>query len=192
MKYDVAVVSDCGDKLAVKYVDTYQNTLLKNDGCYVKISNVAGDVIREAISEHKRVYLPKNVPGELCISDVVICETDGLEKDKMIALSDMYRKMDYHLFNVSAMDYFDYLGAFNVLASMGYFITDKNREEKYLEIIESGDEGLISNLETYLENKDKLEKISYVYNKSRSFEKKVIECDSNEDLVKIIEDFNAR
>ena len=191
MKYDVAAVSDLGDKLEIKYVDTYQNSMLKNDGPYVKISNVAGDVIREALSEHKRVYITKNIQGELCVSDIIIYETDGLERDKMIALSNVYRKMDYCLFNVSAMDYFDFLGSFSVLASLGYFITDNNREEKYLEIIESGDENLISALEIYLENKDKLEKISYIYNKVRQFEKNVMICNTVEDLNNIIKDFDV-
>lgn len=191
MKYDVAAVSDLGDKLEIKYVDTYQNSMLKNDGPYVKISNVAGDVIREALSEYKRVYITKNIQGELCVSDIIIHETDGIERDKMIALSNVYRKMDYCLFNVSAMDYFDFLGSFSVLASLGYFITDNNREEKYLEIIESGDENLISVLENYLENKDKLEKISYIYNKVRQFEKNVMICNKVEDLNNIIKDFDV-
>lgn len=191
MKYDVAAVYDNGDNLSVQRVDTYQNSLMKGDGQYVRISNVAGDMIREALSEYKRVFLPKDVHGELCIKDVVIVDTDGLEKDRMIFLSDIYRKVDYHLYFASAIDFFDFMNASNELASLGYFITEKNREEKYLEIIESADEDLISMLEVYLENKDKLEKISYVYNKTRKFEKLVIDCKTPEELTQIKEDFNA-
>ncbi len=189
MKYDVAAVDDIGDKFRVRYVDTYQNSILKNDGYYIKISNVAGDIIRNAISEHKKVYIPKNVPGELTIRDVVVDEVDGLEKDKMIALSDAYRKVDYQIFNVGAIDYFEFLNIFSRLASLGYFITDQNREEKYIEIIETGNEDLIEELEIYLEKKDNLDKISYVYNKTKDFEKKVMTCGSKEELDIIVENF---
>lgn len=190
MKYDVVSVDDKGDKFSVKWVDTYQNALLKNDGIYVKVSNVAGDTIREALSNNKRVYLPKGVPGELSITDVVVVDTDGLEKDKMIALSDIYRKVDYQLFNVSAMDYFNYLNVFAKLASLGYFITNDNREEKYLEIIEANDEGLICDLESYLENMDKLSSVSYIHEKTKTFEKKIIECKTKDELDVIVADFN--
>lgn len=189
MKYDVAAVADNGDNLSVQRVDTYQNSLMKGDGQYVRISNTAGDIIREALSEHKRVYLPKNVPGELCFRDIVVVDTDGLEKDKMIFIGDVYRRVDYHLYFVSAIDFFDYTNTSNELASLGYFITEKNREEKYLEIIETGDEGLIYMLENYLETKDKLEKLSYIYKKTRRYEKQARECKTKDELDIVIRNF---
>jgi hypothetical protein len=44
----------------------------------------------------------------------------------------------------------------NKFANQGIFITDDNREECYIKIIESGDESLIADLEKYLELKDKV------------------------------------
>ena len=40
MNYNVVAVTDDGDTYAVKYVDSYQNSLLKNDELFIKISNV--------------------------------------------------------------------------------------------------------------------------------------------------------
>ena len=45
------------------------------------------------------------------------------------------------------------------LADAGYVITDKNREEKYLEILETGNENLIDLLEEYLNAKDDISPI---------------------------------
>ena len=56
------------------------------------------------------------------------------------------------------------------LADAGYIITDKNREEKYLEILETGDEYLIDLLEYYLNAKDDMSPIiSYrkLYNETK-------------------------
>jgi len=192
MKYDVACVDDVGDKLAVKYVDTYQNSLARNDGYYIKISNVAADVIREALANSNRVWLPKNVDGELGVADVVISETDGLEKDKMVAIASIYGKVDYQLFHISAFDHFNYLNMFSKLASKGIFITDENKEEKYIEIIEKGDEAFITLLEDYLEAKDKLEAITYVYKKSVHAVNEIIKCESPEKLAVIVDEFNSK
>jgi hypothetical protein len=190
MKRSVAAVLDQDDKLFVKYVCSYQTSILKNDDLYVGITEVAGKIIQQAISEHKMVYLPKGVEGELSLRDVVISETDGVYKDKMVALSTLYRKVDYNLYNIGAIDFYDHMCAFNELSARGYFITDNNREEKYIEIISAGDEKLIDILEVYLEKKDKLDVFSYVWNRTKKYEKKIHECETQEEVSELIEEFN--
>lgn len=189
MNYDVACVEDLGDKLRVKYVDNYENAMMKNDGVYVKISNTAADVINTAVRNGSLVYLPKNVNGELSFIDVVITEVDDLQKDIRIFLCEIYGRVNYQQFFVSAMDYFEYLNVFADLATLGIFVTNDNREEKYLEIIETGNEKLISKLETYLEKKDLLEGLSYAYNRSKLYERRAMECESKEQLDEVIEEF---
>ena len=191
MKYDVAAVEDRGDFFHVKYVDSYQNSVFKNDGKYVKVSNVAADVIREALSNNNRVCIPKNIEGEICFTDIIIYENDELEKNKMMFISNLYRKVDHSLFNVASIDYYDFLCVYSKLASLGYFITDDNREEKYIEIITTGDDDLINILEEYLNKKDKLDSISYVYSKTKLFEKKAIDCETQQELDAVKEEFEA-
>lgn len=58
--------------------------------------------------------------------------------------------------DVDMVDYISYIEANNTLSSQGFFITDKNREEKYLEILETGDDSLIDALEEFLNVKDSL------------------------------------
>lgn len=47
----------------------------------------------------------------------------------------------------------------NKFAAKGIFITDDNKEESYIKIIETGDETLINDLEKYLILKDEIKKI---------------------------------
>lgn len=47
----------------------------------------------------------------------------------------------------------------NKFLSKGIFITDDNKEECYIKIIETGDESLITDLERYLVLKDDIKKI---------------------------------
>lgn len=57
---------------------------------------------------------------------------------------------------VELIDYIRYMDANNVLNAKGFFITDDNREIKFLEILELGDDALIDTLEDFLTLKDKL------------------------------------
>jgi len=58
---------------------------------------------------------------------------------------------------VDMITYINYIDINNELSSHGIFITNNNREEKYLEILEIGDENLIDLLEAFLEAKDELQ-----------------------------------
>jgi len=59
--------------------------------------------------------------------------------------------------NTSFFEIYEFIAVTGMLASQGIFITNENREETYLNIINTGDEELISALETYLEIKDTMD-----------------------------------
>lgn len=54
------------------------------------------------------------------------------------------------------MDFVSLMMLNNKFANLGIFITDGNKEEQYIKIIESGDESLIQDLETYINLRDKI------------------------------------
>lgn len=54
------------------------------------------------------------------------------------------------LLTFTLLDFVTFMQLNNSFASKGIFITEKNREEKYIEIIETGDEKLIEDLEKYI------------------------------------------
>ena len=67
-------------------------------------------------------------------------------KNELLTRVDFTTLMDYHTFTIIN----------NELILAGYTIIDSNREEKYLEIINTSDSELISKLEKYLEAYDRL------------------------------------
>lgn len=68
----------------------------------------------------------------------------------------------------------------NKLANKGFYITEDNKEEKYIEIIETCDEQLIEDLEKYI---FLLDKIKILQNKKNEY-------DSIIDSLKYLNDYN--
>ena len=54
------------------------------------------------------------------------------------------------LLTLTLLDFITFMQLNNAFANKGIFITEKNKEEKYIEIIETGDENLIAELEQYI------------------------------------------
>lgn len=60
------------------------------------------------------------------------------------------------ILTVKLIDFVTYINLNNRFSSKGIFITDNNKEEAYIKIIETGDETLITDLETFITIKDSL------------------------------------
>lgn len=63
------------------------------------------------------------------------------------------------LITFKLLDFISLMLINNKFLDRGIVITDKNKEESYIKIIETGDESLINDLETYLSLKDSIKLI---------------------------------
>lgn len=63
------------------------------------------------------------------------------------------------LLTFKLIDFVTFMQLNNSFADKGIFITEKNREEKYIEIIETGDGSLIEDLEQYINLLDNLKNV---------------------------------
>ncbi len=75
----------------------------------------------------------------------------------------------------------------NELGAQGYFITSDNREEKYIDIINSGDEKLITLLQEYLEARDKIDPMKKYYDTLKDFKMKLKDTDSPEEIDEMVD-----
>lgn len=83
----------------------------------------------------------------------------------------------------------------NKFASKGIFITDENKEEQYIKIIESGDESLIQDLETFINLRDTIlviERQKKEYTDLVNKVKSVSDHNNQDEVNKIIEDYLRR
>lgn len=79
-------------------------------------------------------------------------------------IKDAKRKLESLVKENDMIDYINYIDLNNELAERGIFITNSNREEKYLEILETGNEHNIDLLEDYLNLRDDLSRVKSAKN----------------------------
>ena len=140
-------LSFIADKVEIYNIDSWDT--------YEKICN--------ELSNGNIVLIPKGMDSSVQVSDLIIDMTkDELEKQKNIAIlrcKDLMYSSRLNKESILAVYTFTLLN--NYFLDLGFFITDDNRESKYLEIInyasahEDKEQEIINKLESYLSLRDK-------------------------------------
>lgn len=124
------------------------------------------EYINENLRDGKIVYIPKYLEGELTVDKVIIAEDENplilYKRTCIIKLKDYVYNL--RLTPEYILDMYRFIVINNWMIANGYFITNENREEKYMEIItsiseiedEEEAEVQINKLEQYLNLMDKL------------------------------------
>jgi hypothetical protein len=201
MLYDLAHVIDCGTYYRVTNV--VNNTLdapADHQEKYLKLSYMSAEMMKKAVVENKTIHISKTLrttevlPGEFEVIDLM--ETDPLQEARNAAMIKIRMLITPELSKIAGLTMYGFIMLNNDLANAGYFITNDNREEKYLEILETGDEKLITKLEDYLNYKDEIESVAQLERKFSAF-RTAIKLSNTQEEVKTIEqnfleDFYAR
>jgi hypothetical protein len=99
------------------------------------------------------------------MSEEKIKEVEGINAETyagkaVLALKNKARGiMGDELLTFYMVDFASFMILNNKFAAKGIFITDENKEEEYIKVIESGDMSLIEDLETYINLRDKVQTI---------------------------------
>ena len=190
MIYDLAVVEDRGPYWRV--VNVQQNTLdnqATTQERVLRLSYMTGRLITDAILAGKIVHIPKTLattevlPGEFTVID--LAETDEIQEARNAAIVKVRMLVTPELSKISGFALYGFMVLNNDLASAGFFITDTNREEKYLEILETGDEKLIQKLEDYLNYKDEIGSIAALERKFSNFKNEIKQAATKEEIAAI-------
>ena len=195
--YDLATVIDCGTYWKVtNIVRNTLDSLANKDERLLKLSFVSAELIKIALLQNKTVHITKNLTAnEVLPFEVEILDDDKVDpllKAKNSSLQKVRMLVTPDLSKISGFALYGFIVLNNDLSNAGYFITNDNREEKYLEILETGDEKLISKLEDYLNYRDELENISHLERKFSAFRSEIKMANSIEEVKTIEERFLER
>jgi hypothetical protein len=196
MIFELASVEDRGAYWLVTNVTKNSlDRLATNDEKYIKLSYVVYKQIQDALIAGKQVRIQKSLKtDEVLPGEIQIVETNNhLEATKESSFIKLKNMVTMEMSKISGFVIYSFTVLNNELADKGYFITDYNREEKYIEIIETMDEVLINKLEEYLNAKDEIERVSNIYKRLTKFKDKLSELSTIEEVqeleTKFITDF---
>jgi len=191
--YDLAVVEDRGSYWKVNnLVQNTMDSLADKSEKMLKLSYMAHEIMKDAVLAGKAVHIPKAslrsvevLPGDFEIIDYT--NDDELEAAKKASVVKVRMLVQPILSKISGFALYGFITLNNDLSAGGYFITNENREEKYLAILETGDEKLIAKLEDYLNYKDELEDLASLERKFSKYQKEIKNLTSLEEI-KSLED----
>jgi hypothetical protein len=190
MIYDLALVQDRGPNWFVTNITKNTlDSLADKEEKILKLSAVSYEIISGALKDGKKVFIEKNMlTNEVLPFEVNVVENDEnniLEDTKNSSIIKIRMLVTPELAKISSFSLYGFTVLNNDLANAGYFITNDNREEKYLEILETGDEKLISKLEDYLNYKDEIETVASLERKFQTFRRDVKDASSVEEIKEI-------
>lgn len=192
--YELALVEDRGSHWLVTNVTKNSLDSLADRGeKALKLSYMSYKMINEAIMEGKTVHISKSLqtdevhPWEVTVLDHA--ETDALQDARNAALTKVRMLVSPELSRISGFALYGFMILNNDLINAGYAITNDNREEKYLQILETGDETLISKLEDYLNYKDEIEAVAHLERKFSGFKKDIKLANSIEEVKQLQDKF---
>lgn len=136
---EVLVVSDCGDCWKVDGVQPMDKPVVDSNKTCLKASFKTLEISKDSLSRGKDVFVSKNITtNEVIPSDLTIVESDNkVEVSRKIAIADITNLINQNVFGASVLDSMDFIECSMKLMSVGIFITDENREDKYFEIIDA-------------------------------------------------------
>lgn len=87
---------------------------------------------------------------------------------------------DNGLITMNLVSLVDMIRTHDILASYGYFITDENREEKYIDILEKDDPKLLDALEKYINYLDTYNELERVIKEYKDTIESIKNCEPDD------------
>ena len=138
-----------------------------------------------AVQIKKPIAANEVLPNDLIISDVAndleVIKHSALIKAKTLVTPEITKESGYTMY--------EFIIYHDELMEEGYVITNKNRESKYMEIIETEDNELIELLEKYLEAKDKIARGFFIKNRYDKLTKQVLRSKTQEEVELLVNTF---
>lgn len=189
MVYDVADVNDCGEYYSINFVTKNTGQFLREGSTYIPLSNVAAEEAQKGVDDGMIVSFPKGLLSEVTLGDLTFQPTDGLVMKQRLTINKARNLLSTSTSSINGFDFMNFFLSNNTLASKGYFVTEANREEKYIEIINTGDTDLILALEEYLTSLDRLGLSNYQYKRFKTFSEEVEMCETEDEVSQLEKDY---
>jgi len=158
---------------------------------YITISAKAAEKINEILAEGNTPFAPKGQKFEIVPAQITSSDFDELHREKMALVNKANQRVTAKLTSISQLTMFSFTILNNYFIDKGYVITEDNREEKYLAILNTGDADLIAKLEEYLNLRDEVQYVSSDYTNYKIAKQGINDAETVEDAQTFLDQYLA-
>lgn len=161
---------------------------------YVDLPNEVALKLKNDLNQGKYITIKKEdidlrTSPDISYDKFSMVSPRSLDKKKAMVKASANQKLAVYSSLLTALDIFEFFTITGKLQSYGFNVLDEpNKEAVFLNIINTGDDNLISDLERFLESKDKFDKILKRKKGLRDYFAEIDNCDTEEELNKVIEE----
>ena len=179
---NILIIQDKGDVWEITDTTIQPDDYVVDPEMVYEVDNKALFVFIKNNLKKSQIQFPKDLDGKLIQEDLIIRDYDPVTSHRERVLNKAREYISTRLNAVSLFELYEFMVCNLELVEKGFIITNKNRRDKYLEIIDDGDIDTIDLLERLLNSKEKLESVSGWYNQYRAFESDLYKLNNVDDI----------
>lgn len=140
------------------------------------------DFIKEKLANNIIIINKENLNSAVKIEDFILDEIDYSEKLRNDSRNLIYNSISGRFNFISMMELYNFILANNYMFSRGFYITDENKDDFYIDIIKSENEKDIEMLEKFLYAKDMLSDSYYWFEKYTKYKEDIEATDDKDEI----------
>jgi hypothetical protein len=187
-----AQLSEIGKVYQVTNVFLSEAKYILPNAKFVALPNSVALSIKNELNNGKYVSIEKDLidnpkSKDIPLTDFKIEEPKSIEQMKSAARAKVNQRISVYTSLLTGFDMLEFWIILTKLNVMGYPVMDDNNKEKvFLDIINTGNEDLITDLERFLEIKDVFDNMMKKYRGLKQYFREINECDTEEELEEVV------
>lgn len=159
---------------------------------YIVLSTEVALKLKNELNQGKIITIKKEIADNPEIKDIPIDSfkienANTLDQKKSAARAQVHQRVSGYTALLTGFDLLEFWMIASKLQAYGYNImSEANKEEVFLNIINTGNEDLISDLERFLEVKDVFDNMMRKYRGLKQYFREINDCDTEEELEDVI------
>jgi hypothetical protein len=189
-----AQITELGNVYQVNNIVFSEAKYILPNAKYIALPNEVALKLKNELNQGKVIAIEKNLADnpkskDIPLSDFEITTASTLNQKKSAARAKVHQRVSAYTALLTGFDMLEFWIISAKLQALGYNImSPENKEEVFLNIINTGNEDLISDLERFLEVKDVFDNMMKKYRGLKQYFREIDECDTEEELEDVIKE----
>jgi hypothetical protein len=178
-----AQLSEVGGKYNIVNIIMSEAKYILPNAKYVALPNEVALRLKNELNQGKLIYIRKEFVDNPVSKDIPFEHFNielpkELNQKKSAAKARVHQKISAYTSMLTAFDALEFWLISSKLTAMGFNVMDEsNKEQTYLNIIQTGNDDLITDLERFLEVKDIFDNMMRKYRELKRYFREINDCD---------------